>query len=239
MIPTKSIAWLVSFALHAAFAAWLFVVPGGSALEEGSGEDDFIVEQGIAIEGFDQFGQDTTTVAAIEAEPLEASEARPAVEEVKEIEEVEENQVIASENGPDQEDLPEVEPEPIKEPVPQQVATLEQVEQIAVEEKRATSAAKSGGSTTAHSAYLGKLRSHLEKRKVNPRSRQVGTAIVRFTVDATGQLLTREIALSSGSRVLDDAAIASVERAAPFPAMPQEIVSEPLVVSVPFRFTVR
>jgi len=197
------------------------------------------VEQGIAIEGFDQFGQDTTTVEAIEAEPLEASEARPAVEEVKEIEEVEENQVIASENGPEQEELPEVEPEPIKEPVPQQVATLEQVEQIAVEEKRATAAAKSGGDTTAHSAYLGKLRSHLEKRKVNPRSRQVGTAIVRFTVDATGQLLTREIALSSGSSVLDDAAIASVERAAPFPAMPQEIVSEPLVVSVPFRFTVR
>jgi protein TonB len=51
--------------------------------------------------------------------------------------------------------------------------------------------------------------------------------------------LLREIALSSGSQVLDDAAIASVEKAVPFPAMPQEIGSEPLVVSVPYNFTVR
>ena len=239
MMPAKSISWLVSFALHAAFAAWLFVVPGGASLEEGTGDDQFIVEQGIAIEGFDQFGQDTTTIQAIEAEPLEASEARPEVQEVKELEKVEETEVIASETGPEQEELPDVKPEPVQEPVPQQVATLEQVEQIAVEEKRAAAALKSGGSTTAHSAYLGKLRSHLEKRKVNPRSRQVGTAIVRFTVDASGQLLTREIALSSGNRVLDEAAIASVERAAPFPAMPDDLTRDPLVVSVPFRFTVR
>ncbi len=98
---------------------------------------------------------------------------------------------------------------------------------------------KSGGEATSHSKYLGKLRTHLEKRKVNPRTRQVGTAVVRFTVDAAGQLLTREIATSSGNKQLDEAAIASVEKAAPFPAMPEDLVSGPIVVSVPFRFTVR
>lgn len=235
----RPLTWLVSLALHAGFAAWLLVTPGGAALEEGVGEDQFVVEQGIAIEGISQFGQDDVNIQAIEAEPLEASEAKPAVEEVKETEKVEETEVIASEAGPEQEELPEVKPEPVVEPTPQQVATLEQEEQIAVEEKRAAGAAKTGSNTTAHSAYLGKLRSHLEKKKLNPRTRQIGTAVVRFTVDSAGQLLTREIARSSGNKVLDDAAIRSVERAAPFPAMPQDIAAGPLVVSVPFRFTVR
>ncbi len=234
----KPATWFLSFAAHAAFAAWLLVVPGGAALDSGEGDDQFIVEQGIAIEGLDMWGQDDTTVQAVEAEPQEASEARPAVEEVKELKEVEETKVIASETGPEQE-IEEVKPEPVQEPVPPQVATLEQAAQVAVEEKRATSVVKSGGEATSHSKYLGKLRTHLEKRKVNPRTRQIGTAIVRFTVDSTGQLLTREIASSSGNRQLDEAAIASVEKAAPFPAMPEDLNREPLVVSVPFRFTVR
>ncbi len=235
----RSLAWLLSLGLHMAFAASFLHEPAGAALEAGTGDDQFIVEQGIAVEGISQWGQDDTTIDAVEAEPLEASEAREAVEEVKAVEDVEETEVITSEGGPEQEELPEIKPEPVVEPVPEQIATLEQVEQLAVEEKRAAGAVQAGGIATAQSAYLGKLRSHLERRKVNPRSRQVGTAIVRFTVGAEGQLLTREIALSSGSKVLDDAAIASVERAAPFPAMPLDISGEPLVVSVPFRFTVR
>jgi protein TonB len=235
----KSLTWLLSILAHAAFAAWLFVVPGGASLDIGEGDENFVVEQGIAIEGLDQSGMDEMTVQAIEAEPMAASEARPAVEEVKELkEEIEETKVIGSDTGPEQE-IEEIKPEPVVEPVPPQVATLEQIEQIAVEEKRAAGVARKGGDTTAHSLYLGKLRSHLEKRKINPRTRQVGTAVVRFTVDAAGQLLTREIALSSGNKQLDDAALASVERAAPFPAMPGEIDRDPMVVSVPFRFTVR
>jgi periplasmic protein TonB len=234
----KPVTWFLSIAAHAAFAAWLLVVPGGAALDSGEGDDQFIVEQGIAIEGLDMWGQDETTVQAVDAQPMEASEARPAVEEVKETEKVEETKIITSETGPEQE-VEEVKPEPVKEPTPPQVATLEQEAQVAVEEKRATSLVQSGGEATSHSLYLGKLRTHLEKRKINPRTRQVGTAIVRFSVDASGQLLTREIATSSGNKQLDDAAIASIEKAAPFPPMPEELNKEPLVVSVPFRFTVR
>jgi protein TonB len=234
----KPLTWLLSLGAHAAFAVWLFAVPGGAALHSGEGDDQVVVEQSIAIEGLDMWGQDDTTVQAVEAEPLEASEARAAVEEVKEKEEVEETTVISSEAGEEQE-VEEIQPEPVKEPTPPQVATLAQEAQIAVEEKRAASVEKSGGDATSHSKYLGKLRNHLEKKKVNPRTRQVGTAVVRFTVDATGQLLTREIALSSGNKQLDEAAIASVEKAAPFPAMPEDIDRGPLVVSVPFRFTVR
>jgi len=234
----KPMTWLLSLAVHAAFAAWLFVVPGGAALDVGEGEDDFVVEQGIALEGIDTSGQDETTVQAVEAEPQEASVARPAIEEVKEQEKVEETPVIASETGPEQE-VEEVKPEPVEQPLPPQVATIEQMEQIAVEEKRATTVVKAGGDATILSQYFGKLRSHIDRKKVNPRSRQVGTAVVRFTVHPSGHLLAREITRSSGNKMLDDAALASVDQAAPFPAMPADLGDEPQVVSVPFRFTVR
>jgi protein TonB len=234
----KGLTFLLSFMAHAAFAAWLLVVPGGAALDTGEGDDKVFVEEGISIEGLDMWGQDEQTVQAVEAEPLEASEAQPEVKEATEPEEVEETQVIESATGPEQE-IEEVKPETLAEPVPPQVATIEQVAQIAVEEKRAAAAPRSGGDATAHSKYLGRLRTHLEKRKVNPRTRKVGTAIVRFTIDSSGQLVSREIAVSSGNKTLDDAAIASVEKAAPFPAMPDDVDQAPLVVSVPFRFTVR
>ncbi|MDX2307546.1 MAG: energy transducer TonB [Hyphomicrobium sp.] len=235
----RSTTFGLSLAMHLGFAAWLaYVPPAGGALEGGTGDDQFVIEQGVAIEGISTWGTDTTNISAVEAEPLEASQAREAVKAVEPVEEVEETRVIASEAGPEQE-VPEVKPEPVEQPVQEQVATLEQVEQTQVEEKRAAGAAQTGGSVTERNAYLGKLRSHLEKRKLNPRSRSVGTVIVRFTVDRTGNLLTREVATSSGNSVLDNAALSSIERAAPFPAMPETIAEGPLVVTVPFRFTVR
>lgn len=229
---------LASTVAHAAIAAVLLITPGGAALEMGSGDDQFVVEQGFAIEGVAHFGQDQVNIAAIEAEPLEASETREAIEEVKVTEKVEDTTVIASEDGPVQ-DVPEIKPEPVEPPRPEQVATLEQQEQVVIEEKRAAGAAKTGGNTTDHSMYLGKLRTLLEKKKINPRSREVGTVIVRFSVGLGGELLNREVTKSSGSTALDAAALASIEKAAPFPAMPENVASGPLVVSVPFKFTVR
>jgi protein TonB len=44
---------------------------------------------------------------------------------------------------------------------------------------------------------------------------------------------------SSGSKLLDDAAMAALDRAAPFPPLPQEIARAPLEVQVPFNFVTR
>jgi protein TonB len=213
------------------------VTPGGAALDSGSGDDMFIVEQGIAIEGFAQLGNAEVTTEEVEA-PAEISEARPPLEEVKPVEE-DVQHVIGSESGPEQEKIvKEPEPEKVEEPHPQQIATAEQTE-IAVEEQRASGAKKSGGDTTAVSEYRGKLYQHLERKKVNPRSREAGTVVVRFTVDSSGQVVSREVTESSGSKMLDDAAVASIDKAAPFPPMPGDIASAPMVVSVPFKFSVR
>lgn len=231
-------SWVLSFVLHGALALSLVSLVGGNAFHEGSGDDMFVVEQGIAVDGTASQGMAQETITAVEVEPQEASIARPKIEEVK-AEEVEEKKIVSSEAGPEHE-LKEIkEPEEVKEQRPEQTATLEQAEQVAVEEQKSAGAAKQGGDTTAYSAYLGRLSKHLEKNKVNPRTRIAGTVVIRFSVDAAGQLKSREVVESSGSKALDDAAIQSVDRAAPFPPFPEQSRNEPMVVSVPFKFLTR
>lgn len=238
MFQIRFFTFLVSFTLHGIFAACLLISPGSASLETGEGNDNFFVENGIAVDAISQWGKDDQNLDAAEAVPVEDSKARQEIKENKQSEEIETKDIISSENGPEQEKSEKI-VEPSPQNLQQQVATLEQSEQIAIEEKRATSEEKLGGTTTAHSMYRGKLRSHLEKHKVNPKSRLAGKTIVRFTIDPTGQLLMSEIAESSGIKTLDEAALASIKKAAPFPAMPQEITGEPMIVSVPFRFTIR
>lgn len=226
----RAVTWLASLAMHVGVAAFFLISPGGAALEEGTGEDTFIVEQGVTSE----------RVEAVEAPPPVPVAPKP-VEEVKPIEEEEAQHVIGSESGPTQDNvILEEKPEVIEEvkPEEQQIAAIEPTE-IAVEEQKETGERKTGGSVTAMSAYRGRLFAHISKKKVNPRSKIAGTVVVRFTVGPQGELISREIATSSGSKILDDAAVASIERSAPFPAMPDDASDGPLVVSVPFKFSVR
>lgn len=61
---------------------------------------------------------------------------------------------------------------------------------------------------------------------------------MEFTVGANGEITSRRISKSSGSKALNEAAMASIERAAPFPPIPTDLNRSELVVSVPFKFTV-
>ncbi|MGQ0673043.1 MAG: energy transducer TonB family protein [Hyphomicrobium sp.] len=239
-MPTlRIITWLVSLTLHVTLASVLLVSAGGASLDGGEGEDMFTVEQGIAIEGFAKLGEAEVATEAVEAEPTELSEERPAIEEVQTEEKVEDTEVITSEQGPEQEELPELKPVPLEQPRPAQVATIEQSQQLEVEEQQSSGAQKTAGRATEKSKYLGSLRVHLETKKVNPRSRQIGTVMVRFTVDSNGAVVSREVTSSSGHKVLDDAALAAIDKAAPFPAIPDEVGEGTMVVSVPFKFSVR
>lgn len=235
----RAISALLSLAVHGAIVGILFVTPGGASLDEGTGEDTFVVEQGIALEGIARLGDAEVEIAAVEAPPPVLATA-PPVEEVKRPDEDVQN-VIGSESGPEQQDV-ELEPEieEVREtPVePEQVAVIEQTE-LSIEEQRAAGAKQEGGRATALSAYRGKLYSRISRRKVTPRTRRVGTVVVQFTVGPSGELISSEVTKSSGNQRLDDAAIASINRAAPFPPMPSEANDSPLVVSVPFKFSVR
>ena len=228
----RVITWLVSLGAHAVLAAVMLWPTGSSALEEGSGHDIMVVDQGIAVEGFAKLGEDEVSIEPVETPPVSAAQPVP-----EQLAQVEDQQVISSTAGPEQEDIKKPDQEVVEQPQPPQVAAVEQ-ESVVVQHE-SSGVQKKGGSTTAQFAYMGKLRSQLERSKVNPRTQLSGTAVVRFKVRANGELVSREIASSSGSKVLDDAALESIQRAAPFPPMPKDLDSDELEISVPFKFSVR
>lgn len=67
-------------------------------------------------------------------------------------------------------------------------------------------------------------------------SRQV---VVRFSVDASGRLLSAEVTQSSGLANADEGAIAAVQAAAPFPPFPPEIQDTSIVVNMKFGYKLR
>ena len=232
-MPLRILTWLISLGIHAGFALAMLLPAGGAALQTGAREDTMVVEQGIAIEGFAKMGEDQVSLEEVEATPVMAAVSQPLPEEVEPIEEQE---VISSKEGPQQEDLKEPEKEVVEQPLPPQIAAVQQESVVAMRGKLWPGT--EGRDATAHSQYVGALRTHLERHKINPRTNLIGTAVVRFKVNAAGELLEREIATSSGKKALDDAALASIEKSAPFPKMPEGL-SETIELSVPFRFTVR
>ena len=95
----------------------------------------------------------------------------------------------------------------------------------------------------ALSSYQAKVAAHLRRHRAFPadarRTGARGTAVVRFTVNRSGRVVGASLARSSGNSVLDNAAIAMVRRASPFPAMPSSVGGNSVTVSAPLRFDFR
>jgi protein TonB len=249
----RLLTWLISLGVHGAFALFMLLPTGGVALEQGSGEDIMVVEQGLAIQGVAKLGEDLVTIEPVEAPPVQMAAVQPLPEEKpQEVKPVDEQQVIASEAGPDQENVKEPEPEEGRDRAggdqgarawgegAAEAAARHLAPQESVAARLESSGEeKKGGDATAHRAYLGKLRTHLERSKVNPRTTLIGTAVVRLTVGANGDLVSHKIVKSSGTKVLDDAAMTSIERASPFPPIPHGLQRDNVEVSVPFKPALR
>jgi len=174
-------------------------------------------------------------------DPLEVVTAKDGQEQDEKVAEVvppeqPKPEVLMSDKPVERPVINDIPPPELDQPRPKQMMAVQSIEQFAVREQQSSGAEKTGGDATLRTAYLGKLRMHLERHKVQPEAKATGTAVVRFTVDPTGKILSREITSSSGSKKLDDAAIATIERSAPFPAFPDGIAREPVVVQVPFKF---
>ncbi len=194
------------------------------------------------------------------AEPSETTQSGQAAEEQEEQREVIAMQAAPppppEEKKPDElrdlisSDASEVQSEAVKTedpppppdtpPPPPETAQMVNQPEIAarVQEVRATGQA-AGGDAKAFGRYLGQINDHVQRAKINPRSSVAGTVVMRFTVDVDGKLLSKEVATSSGSKLLDDAATAALDRAAPFPPIPPEISIKPLAFTQPFKFIMR
>jgi len=103
-----------------------------------------------------------------------------------------------------------------------------------------SASATEGDDATASSEYLRKLRARLERARAYPieaRDRGwSGTASVRFSIGRDGGVEKLELTTGSGRRLLDEAALETVRRAAPFPALPPEIKRETLDLTLPVAF---
>jgi protein TonB len=91
--------------------------------------------------------------------------------------------------------------------------------------------------------WKSELVSRLERAKRYPSEAQSrgeqGVAQLAFSVDRSGGVHNARITRSSGSRSLDSATLALVERAAPLPPPPPEISGSEIAVSVPIRYNMR
>lgn len=102
-------------------------------------------------------------------------------------------------------------------------------------------AAQTPGRASA-SSYNALVSAHLQRFKTYPaeaRSSGVtGTSRVRFTLVASGAVVSASLAGGSGAAVLDQAAVAIVRRASPFPPIPPSLGNS-MSFTVPLNFSLR
>ncbi len=231
----RPVAVFLSLAAHAALAAaFITSEPATSAFDQGSGPDVFSSDMTISLESSSMLGGAEEVIETIDIAPMQQMKAAEPVE----TKEPELKDIITSSEATVEAPQEIKEPKPIEEEKPQEVTTPEIAPMVAVEQQNVGSKL-SGGDATARRLYMGEIAKKLQRSKVNPRSTQSGTVLVGFTVDSKGDIVTRTILQSSGSKILDDAALASLDRAAPFPPPPGEVASKSLELQVPFRFVTR
>lgn len=102
-----------------------------------------------------------------------------------------------------------------------------------------TSSVAADASMTAPN-WQGLLLGQLERFKRYPADaqarRQQGVAYLRFTMNRDGRVLTFRLEKSSGYDLLDQEALALIQRAQPLPKPPPSVMGDPLELVVPIEF---
>jgi protein TonB len=96
---------------------------------------------------------------------------------------------------------------------------------------------KNDGGSAAASKYPGLVQSKVVRAARAPKTRDTrGEATVRFVVGAEGNLLKVALLRSSGNEAIDQASLAAVKRAAPFPPIPEAAGRSSWQFDVPLGF---
>jgi protein TonB len=196
---------------------------------------------------------------AIEAHAVKPEEIRTevakeqAVEQPKE-QKPDERRPIAMVETPHAAEIPTVRP---RETPPDMQAVIappqEQIEEVkpvqsqqkAAEPSPEQQAASGVGmviSASAMASFNGRVFAHLKRHQQYPDAARnkliTGKGSVRFEIDASGQVISASVAVSSGSAVLDQEMTAMALRASPFPTPPD---GQPKKFSAPvtFNFTLQ
>jgi protein TonB len=142
---------------------------------------------------------------------------------------------------PDPEPEPEVVQKPTQQTVQQQAAKAAAPVQPSAA-PAAPSAADVARIANAKATWEGLLQAHLQKFQKYPRSAQrrnvEGTAWIRFRMDRDGKVLSYSLDRTSEHDVLDEAALAMLERAQPLPALPDDVPGSSIEITVPTNFNI-
>jgi protein TonB len=140
----------------------------------------------------------------------------------------------------------EVKPEPRQEPrppVPTTTAPPPAPTQTAVVPAAPVQTRATSKVSTAIPSWTSQLVAVLERNKRYPPAaqarREQGIAHVFFALDRQGHLLESRIVRSSGAAILDEEALALVQRAQPFPPPPAELTGPRVALTVPIRFNLK
>jgi periplasmic protein TonB len=228
----------LALGLHAGVLYALFAHPGPSGFADGSGSDNFTVVAEVRLEGADFLTQ-RAQQASDESSPARAMPL-PRVKQEPKIEPQEKWETKAPLPQQTAEAAPQP-PEPPRQesPPPEQQQANAQVASAAAkaQDEQQAAAALAAHRNELFSRYLVEFSSALDRHKVHVA--ETGNVLLQVTLAPSGQLLDRAIIQSSGHPELDRAAIASLERAAPFRPLPQDLTLGPLTFTVPFRFRTR
>jgi periplasmic protein TonB len=90
--------------------------------------------------------------------------------------------------------------------------------------------------------YFERLRRHLARYKNYPKEalkrKEAGTVVVEFVLARDGRVLTAQIEKSSGSELIDRAAIDMLDRASPVPPLPDRYKGERIKIAIPVDFSI-
>jgi periplasmic protein TonB len=115
---------------------------------------------------------------------------------------------------------------------------LAQPQQVAIVTGPGSYEAK-GGNASLIGQYVDSVNERVQRSKVNPRTQSTGTVVLKYTVGIDGSLLSMIVISTSGSSVLDGAAISAIHNAAPFPSIPSGVSAKPMTFLQPFKFVLR
>lgn len=97
--------------------------------------------------------------------------------------------------------------------------------------------------SSALPSFSALVAAQLERNKRYPtmaqRRGEEGSALLRFSIDRSGNVVRAQIERSSGHTLLDDEVMALLRRAAPLPAPPSEIAGDTVTLIVPVSFSLR
>lgn len=208
-----------------------------SALETGAGKDDLSVVATVTMQTEESIGLDAANV-----ERQEASAAALPVPETRQQEAKKEEAIEMDPPPPDEAAPPQapIQPKPVEkvEEKQEEMPTAPSVLAAAQQEQRAISRELDARRSQLFSLYNAEIYRAIVSHAVRPKEVRKGRVGVELTLSPDGKLLTHRIVKSSGVHLLDETAMANLERV-PFPSPPRGLVKEPYTVTFSFDYSVK